>query len=378
MVSVGSRFHDRRDRPIDCGPACDVRCAHDIRVVSEPARRTLELRLRTTVPPIAVATHHARPRRVPWVHDDKTNACERCLVRHESSKLKERPSTVTCPLALANRYPVADSAQVFQSDSAAGVSSLLHERLGDGVIDAGSEAGLPARESLEVPSSASCARPLERAAQREYSRTHGLDSVAAVAISVAVGREVADAEVYAEKLGGLDRGAVRHIHGDVEVPAALPQHQIALSTHGLESSPVVLAGYERHEDASIKRQDRDAVERFEREDALVVRHRAAWLERRSDRPIALVGFYDLADGSHGHLRGKPELLAQGTVVVALQSNLIGAPRLERNARKPIARRVESLHRREQRRSLRVVGEQLDLSDQLHGIERSALWIDVKD
>src|SRR5216110_6405 len=150
MVVSVSRIDDRHDRPIDCGPACDIARTDVVGGRGVSTRLADELGLRPAVGLVAMPTLRTGPRRVPWVHQDEGDPGNLALVRHERAELKERPSAVSRALALPNRYPVANPLEVFEGDGATGVFGLRDDALADGVVDVGAEAGLPTREPFQV------------------------------------------------------------------------------------------------------------------------------------------------------------------------------------------------------------------------------------
>src|SRR5437899_2876746 len=95
---------------------------------------TTEFRLGRTI-----ALLHAAPRRevaarVPRVHSDEGNACVVALVFEEEAQLVERPTRMLVAPCLANRCPIADAGQVFDSNSASGACGLQRDLLRDMVV----------------------------------------------------------------------------------------------------------------------------------------------------------------------------------------------------------------------------------------------------
>src|SRR6476660_5943192 len=110
----------RRVRLHDGSPACDVARSVVVGGASVPTPHTLEVVAGATVALVYVPALVAFPRRVTRVDQGDRDAGEGGLVADEMTELGERPRVQVGPLGLGNRDPVADPAQIFELDPAAG------------------------------------------------------------------------------------------------------------------------------------------------------------------------------------------------------------------------------------------------------------------
>src|SRR5208282_1211244 len=325
----------RSDRPDYFGPGCDVASADMIGVGRKTAPGADELRLRAAVRLVDVAALGARSARVARVHCDKGDARKRGLVAEERTQLEERPRMQRRSLSLSNRYPIADAIEVFNGDAAAGVFGLANDRLADDVIRVCVKVALPPSELSEMTFGALGTSGLKSGAELGDAGASGQSGLAGVGCAVRVHGEVANAEVDAKPSIRIDGRTVGYLDGHEQVELALAVHEVGLTANSLKASSMVRADSARHDDAPVEREKADAIETvLECVDPLVVRDGPVRLEARALRFVSLVDLADLRDGSHRVLGREPELVAHRPVMQALQDDLVGALRRERQAREP--------------------------------------------
>ena len=152
------------------------------------------------------------------------------------------------------------------------------------------------------------------------------------------------------------------VDGNEQEPLAIfAADKVALSLGSGKPSALVAAHDVGHEDATGKRQERDAVERLERRDALIVRNRRERSEVRALGLVPLVRTAYFGDATHSHLRRQSKLLAQCRVVRLLQRDLVRRFERERFTRKPIGGLVKTPHRGFQFYRIVLRREQLQLN-----------------
>jgi len=99
-----------------------------------PAVTTRKLTLTLTIDLLTMAALGTSAASVPWIDQNDGHACQYRLVFHERTQLKESPSMMPVSLLPSNRYPVADSLEVFKDDAASGAFSGSNELLTDAVV----------------------------------------------------------------------------------------------------------------------------------------------------------------------------------------------------------------------------------------------------
>lgn len=303
--------------------------------------------------------------RVLRIDRDHRDASKRRLVGQEQSQLGERPTVVRAALGLPNRCPLANALEVFKADTAIGVSGFPHDSLGDAMVHIGCEPALFQPAPLEKPQGRFGPLLLELSAQPVMAIAQARDMCAAERLAIAVRGNVLLAEVNAEIPGRITGRHVAHVNHDVEIELTVSIDQVGLSADATELRALICAANPRHQQAPVKRQDRDAIRPLPGQNALVIDDGAVRSERRLDRLVALIDLNDFRDGAHSHLRGEIKFLSHRMVSQFLQLELVGAFVLERNPRKVVAGGVEPFHRREQRRCLFRRRKQFGLHRQVH-------------
>jgi hypothetical protein len=337
---------------------------------SESTRQAPELCLRATIAPVGVVARRALARGVATIYEIHHNTGNGCLVYEEGTQLGEGPSRVHGALAFSDRYPVTDALEVFQGDTAFGVFSFVDDAFRDDVVDVGTETGLVSRKLFEMTLGTLCASGLEAVAKSLHPLAHSFRFITGVRFPIGVGSQIADAEVYSEPVSGVNRRTIGDLNRNIQVPLTLAKHEIGLSAHTFEPSPMVWSGYEGHEDASSEREQRHTVHGLKGHNALVVGHTAVQLEVRPLAPVSLVRLADLGDSAHRHLRRESESVPQVPVVEMVKTDLVPGSVLEGALCQPLASLVDSLHGGEQVRRLFGCGEQLGNRNQFHTLECS--------
>jgi hypothetical protein len=243
----------RDDRLHYGSPACDVGSPNQVRVGREPTRLANKLGPALAVGLVDVAARWASTRGVARICGHKFDASNGGLVAEERSQLKERPSRMHRSLVLPDRYPFTDTRQVFDGSAAPGAFGLCDDVFRDHVIGVRTEAGLLARELLEMTLGRLGADRLKRTAKTLETLPRDLDGSAAVGLSIRVDSKVADAQVYAKPALGVDGRAIGHFDGHVEKPLALAQDKVGLAPNAFEPRAVV-----RSNDVGQKDAPRDA------------------------------------------------------------------------------------------------------------------------
>jgi len=364
------RFRDFRLIDSSPGPGTDVPGRVHVRVVGVSTYHAAELCLRWAVGLGRVPTGRAFPTRIARIDDDEFHARLPCLVLDEAAKLMESPSAHLRPLLLAKPCPVADALQVFQGQSTPSVFGLSNELFGNSMVSVLAKARFAPRNGFELtpdslraqaePLAANC-RLLETTAKIVVADATGFDIRARVALPVAVGGDVLDTQIYTKKIGCRRFRSIRQINRDEQKPfAVLATHKVSLPLGCSKALSLVASHDEQHQDATGKRQQRDPIQPLEAHQPLIVGNGRKRTEMRTLGLVVLVGFADLRNAAHGHLRRQSEALPQVSVEQLLQRNLVRCFPDKRFACQPISRRIEGAHRRFERSGLLCCRQQLGL------------------
>lgn len=366
MTSASNSGRHRNHRPVYSGPGRNVLGPNDIGVALVPTRHALELALTPAVLLVDVPTRNARSGGVPWVHNRDPHSRLQSLVRDHLPQLKEPPSHVSRTLTPPNRGPFVDALEVLQCDATAGALGLANDCLADAVVLDLPEAGLLAREFLDVALGRLGAGALKPVPETVVALPDGLDLGAGVAIAVAVGGEVTDAEVHAKPAVRVDGTAIGYVHRDVQEELALAVHEVGLATHAFDAGAMVGAHDDGGDDSIPQRGEGHPVEAvLEGVESLVVGDRSIEAEARLLGLVALEGFTDLGDGPDGELGVEAEGCADLGVVEFLDFELVGGTKGEGPFGDPVARLVEPLHEAKESGLLLIRDDDLARGDQLH-------------
>jgi hypothetical protein len=120
-------------------------------VSNEATPNTFEYRLGATVSFVDPAAGAARLRRICGIDFYERHPGSFGLVGQKRAELGERPGVQGGPLGLAKPYPLTDSRQFFDGNTAFGAFSLGHDAFRNLVIDIGGEAGFSSSPLFEQP-----------------------------------------------------------------------------------------------------------------------------------------------------------------------------------------------------------------------------------
>lgn len=357
--------HDRRRYSRPCG---DVAGADEIGVCAIAARLTDKFGLAATVRFRYVSAFWAGLRSISRIDCYQRDAGECGLIAKELSELREGPSRTHGALTLLNRCPLAETLEVFDRNGARGALSLGDDVFRDDVVGMATETSLSASKPTKMFLGRTGAAPLQTCPQTEHPQARNFDRSPRMEVSVRIDGDVADSHVNPERASRFYRCAVGNLNGDVEHPLLAAQYEISLPACTVQSSAKVVSCKIGQDHATIgKNAERDTVGGLETHVTLVVGNCAVWPEVRSPGTVPLVGFADLRDGAHGHLRGQPKARAQHSIMVTLQGVLRCRLHREGFLSQPVARRVDSLHRGEEHHRLCVGRRQSGSSNQFHAL-----------
>lgn len=325
-----------------------------------------------TVALINTTTYGAGARRVARVNRDNCYACKCRLVLYKLTKLVESPVSVSCPLLAPNRYPIADALEVFKSDPAIGVLRGLHDTLTDAVVCVSLVALLLAADLAELALCRPRALALEIAAAVRDLPALVFNLLTAVLLSIAVCREVNDAEVNAEILLNVLRLRRLDLAGDEQVELAADVAQVGLASLAFQKLTLAVAAQVAHTLATFQRPDADRLfASLEAQDAAVVGERAAWPEDTLSSMVEFVCAGDFCDGPHGHLSGQVKSFPDVTINNLVEVKLPEGLRFPRLLADVVAGGICGLQRFEKKIVLAWCGLQFDLCCQFHCIETIA-------
>ena len=140
----------------------------------------------------------------------------------------------SCSLRPTNRYPITDTAQFLDGDTAIGVFGLSNNALADSVVCPSSELPFFAGEFLQTATRGLRAFGLELLAQPTMAIANMLDRLTLVGHTIAVNGDIGDSEIDTEKTPWGDCWCFVNIacHQKVKLPSAI--NEIGLTTLALQ------------------------------------------------------------------------------------------------------------------------------------------------
>lgn len=326
---------------VDCSPA-DI---HGSDVVSEPNEPANHASEAFSMPVLFryMATTRAGSTRVLWIHKSNRNACQFSLVLDEAPKLTKAPRMLDTPLVLVNRYPTADTFEVFKGNPAVGVFSFRNQQLGNNVVRVSCEKRLFGAPFPEQTPCRLCSFALKPGSEFCMPHTYPIKFVAAPRLSVRVSGDVVYAEVNSKPFFRLVSGFFRNFndYGKIEDPGS--QDKVYLSPDSAEFFELV--GAELHVDcfSAIQCQNGYAINAFPAEYSLVIDYGSIASENWLNVSVAFVCFCDFANGSDGQLCRQTVLSSYFAVYKPLQIDFVCSSASKRDGCYFIAGFIESFH-----------------------------------
>lgn len=311
--------------------------------------------------------------RVTRVNEQHRHASASSLVLDKLAELGECPVTQACALSTTGRNPAANMLQVFETYRPAGALRGFNERPRNAVVFVFLEPRLLLREFAETALGRLGAALLKTSTASVKIGSDLFDSFPGVTLAVAVGGDIGDAEINAERFKRIDQFWVVDIADAGKVELAAHIHQIDLTLAESEHVALMLAHGGLDLDAAVDSPDRDDIVGLKANDALVVRL-CGMLAEDDLRRFEIVGLLcrvsvsDLGDTAHDRLSAKIKPFAGFGIRQLVQIELPGFASLETSLRKPVARLIAALKRVAKQVCLFARRFEFDVRHQLHSFK----------
>src|SRR5262249_25738942 len=177
------------------------------------------------------------------------------------AQLEERPGMPLIAMFVANRYPLSDSAQVFESECLARYDGLLDELLTDAVIGVLLEAGFALAYAADTALGTARVDFLQALATQVITAAEDVDHCTGEVPAFAVSGELGDSQINAQRAAarfGLSRrfpalGDVQVVGtaapdeiGSADLPLQFNKHSMLASAKDKTAIDTALKGVERH------------------------------------------------------------------------------------------------------------------------------------
>jgi hypothetical protein len=322
--------------------------------------------LRNTVSFIDMAALRAGTRGIARVNQFDQHPRQFGFVFDKGAQLKECPRGMLPPLATPNRYPVPDTAQILERDTATGVFSLCDNPLRDAVIFVRGEALF----LLGALSEKTLARL--RSLGLKFSTEFGMAfpepvySSPGIGLTLGVSGDVDDAEVNAQELANVSRWWFLNLTGLEKIEHSIPQYKVSFADKVRQEFCLPFSNGKRDAETAVKRPDRnDAVCQFPREDTFIVADAAMPSKKARSCFVHLIGIGHFSQHAHHYLGRQFKAAAQVVIEKMVEIVLpkgFGFPRLLTDMVCGIIYRLKST---EKRAVLGLIGKEFNLCNQLH-------------
>lgn len=185
---------------------------------------------------------------------------------------------------------------------------------------------------------------------------------------IGIDGQVHNTQVHTEGIHPSRLFFAGHIADREDVPFASDQAQIDFPLAIGEQAALMCAADKRHLLPTAGRPERDGVIIHKPKDPIIEGLRGCGTKPPVDFLVALVGIGNLGNTAHNHLGSQGKFLTTQVVTQVMQSILPKRLMLPGQVRDPIARRIRRLQCLTQRSLLLRCGQQLELSNQFHGLK----------
>lgn len=322
--------------------------------------------MRDTIGSIDTTTLRTSPAGITRVNEDHPHPYSFGLVSDVLAQLVERPVTMLASLlATYNRF-LADARQIFQGDGSTSVYCFFNKLFADLVVGVLLEACLLSRQFLEFTFGGFGLLLLQILSAMLELPAIVLDRLTAKILSVAVGGQIDDAQVYSQHTFKADWLRSFHLTRGKQVELAFDVAQVTFPALALQQFKLSPAGGERDPHPTVYRPDGHFLP-FEvvGQDATIEGNSSLRLERSPDFPVDLIGIRNLRDAPDDDLGAQMEHIPRVSIRQLVQLELterIVFPRLTANVVAGSIRHFESFAKR-----VRLIGrrKKFQLGDQLH-------------
>jgi len=247
---------------------------------------------------------------IPRVDQFNQDAGNLSFVGNKLTELIESPRMVAAPLAMSNLCPLPDAIQIFQGNQARGAFSLRHQLLADYVVGILSKVGLSTREFSEMSFSRFRSLALERCLEFISFLSNLIYLLSRVKLAIAINGKVNDTEVNADSSNRVIGCGFGGINSNSKIKHAFPQNKVSLLDHTIYPGFLISTNPDRDNLPALKSEDRNFIQPFERQNALVVDHSRMGIEYYQLGLVSAVSIGDLPNTANCHLSGEPVVFAE--------------------------------------------------------------------
>ena len=291
---------------------------------------------------------------------------QRSFIDDKRPKLRKSPGVECCALRPSSLHPRANVREVFQRNRSLRAFGLRNNPFGETVVDVVGKPALLSGQFSQSAAATACPELLQPVPEPAVAIAHVFDGLAAVRLTVAIGRNICYAQINTECALGFDQCWRLDVAGGEQIPATANKRQIALATLMFKQGARPLTTDKRNRLPAIEGPDRNQrIGECKREDAVIVGDCTVGRKRPLRLPIQRVGICDFGDTAHRELCGQVERFAHRLIGQCVDGELAERLRRKSNLTDVVARGVCCLKRAPERIGLFRCRVQFQLDGQFH-------------
>jgi len=302
LSSTFTRYHWR----VDERPGPDIPSRDCVRRSSETALDTEEIVPRLSVGFVDMPALGAFPRCIAWIDEKQGDSGKSGFVGKERPQLMESPVRQSCSLVPSGRYPLSDTAEVFDRDRRFGAFGICYDCLRDAVVHVFLKSCLLSGNLLEFTLRRARLFLLKVAPSMFELAAVRVDRFAAVGFPPGVCGNINNAKVHSKDIRGFYQLGIVYIAHNRKEKFTVDSHQIDFAFAEREPFPLPLAHGERNLLSSGKGPDRNDLVFGESDNIAVVGLCGILSESPLNFPIQFIRVRDLGNRTDDHLGGERE------------------------------------------------------------------------
>ena len=282
-----------RIRPVDGGPSPDVPGGDVVCVASESTRQTSENRLGYSVAPSDVPAFWTRLAGVFGINQSDQNTGHQRLIADEVTELSKRPGLMEIPLGPTNSC-LADTPEVLQGDRLASVFGLPHDALGYRMVNGFDKVLFFFLQPHQVSAGIFSPPFLKSLSERGKSFSGSGNGLPALNMTIAIGSDINNPQVHAQKVVGYFDGGVFEINGNEQIPFVFDQAEIGFPKAVCQEGSLPFSAGKWNLDPTGQRGDRGQAFVYKQAKVPGVKgHTAERFECSHFLPVEFIGVGDL-------------------------------------------------------------------------------------
>ena len=365
----------RYNRPVDCGPKCDIHCCDVVGWASKPTRLTSKL---ISGKPISLGDMPARwtcSGCVPRIHKGNKNTCDLGFVVHERSEQSKIPSMQDATLCRSNRGSGSNALKIFKSNRSQSVFGFRNKLLGNPMVNVSGESSHSTRKLLQMAFGRFGSFALEPGFQRVKSISGLVDLLARMYLSIRINCKVFNAKINTKNTNWVIGGLFRDFNHGTKVENTIDQDQVCLASYPVHTGRLIFSHSNRDKLPALKSSKRYMLQALPRKDALIIDDRTIKPKFRFDGFVPLIGFANLGNGPNSKLRGESKMFSDRIVNRLMDFDLVGTMHSKNSLCYVITSLVKPLHCITEHLTLLSRGDKLNHQSLKHSTEESIQRLD---